>query len=306
MIGLGRMGANMAERLRRGGHEVIGFDAFSDATEVASLDALVDALTPPRIVWVMVPAGAPTRDTVDRLVELLDEGDVVVEGGNSPYGEGIEQAAVLAGRGIGFVDAGVSGGVWGLDNGYALMVGGSDDDVARVWPLLETLAPSDPDGKGLAHVGPVGSGHFTKMVHNGIEYAVMQAFAEGYELMARTDLDIDLPATMRSWQEGSVIRSWLLDLFVRALDDHPGFEDLDDVAKDSGEGRWTVEAAIDAGVPVPAIAAALFARFESQHEQSLTMKAVAALREQFGGHAVVTAEGDPTKKTVHREGVERA
>lgn len=306
MIGLGRMGANMAERLRRGGHEVVGYDPFSDATDVATLEGLRDALEPPRTLWVMVPAGTPTDETMVLLQAELAPGDLVVNGGNTRWTESLGHGEAFAAAGIGFVDAGVSGGVWGLDNGYALMVGGSDDDVARLWPALQTLAPADPDGKGLAHVGPVGSGHFTKMVHNGIEYAVMQAFAEGYELMARTDLDIDLPATMRSWQEGSVIRSWLLDLLVQALDDHPGFADLDDVAADSGEGRWTVEAAIDAGVPVPAIAAALFARFESQHEESLAMKAVAALREQFGGHAVVLAEGDPGKKTIHREGADRA
>lgn len=306
MIGLGRMGANMAERLRRGGHEVVGYDPFSDATDVPTLEALRDALRPPRVVWVMVPAGKPTDETMVLLQAELEPGDLVVNGGNTRWTESLGHGATFGDCGVGFVDAGVSGGVWGLDNGYALMVGGSDDDVARLWPVLQTLAPADPDDKGLAHVGPTGSGHFTKMVHNGIEYAVMQAFAEGYELMARTDLDIDLPATMRSWQEGSVIRSWLLDLFVQALDDHPGFADLDDVAEDSGEGRWTVEAAIDAGVPVPAIAAALFARFESQHDESLAMKAVAALREQFGGHAVVLAEGDPAKKTIHRDGADRA
>ncbi len=302
------MGANMAERLRGGGHDVVGYDPFNDATDVATLEGLRDALAPPRTVWVMVPAGKPTNETMVHLQAVLSPGDLVVNGGNTRWSESIGHGADFGDSGIGFVDAGVSGGVWGLDNGYALMVGGGDDDVGRLWPVLQTLAPDDPDtdGKGLAHVGPVGSGHFTKMVHNGIEYAVMQAFAEGYELMARTDLDIDVPATMRSWQEGSVIRSWLLDLFVRALDDHPGFDDLDDVAKDSGEGRWTVEAAIDAGVPVPAIAAALFARFESQHDESLAMKAVAALREQFGGHAVVTSEGDSDKKTVHRDGADRA
>ncbi len=287
MIGLGRMGANMAARLRGGGHEVVGYDPFSDATDVATLEGLRDALAPPRAVWVMVPAGTPTDETIVQLVAVLDAGDLVVNGGNTRWTESIGHGAAFADVGIGFVDAGVSGGVWGLENGYALMVGGSDADVARIWPALETLAPVASDGRGLAHVGPVGSGHFTKMVHNGIEYAVMQAFAEGYELLARTDLAIDVPATMRSWQEGSVIRSWMLDLFVRALDVHPEFADLDDVAPDSGEGRWTVEAAIDAGVPVPAIAAALFARFESQQPDSLAMKAVAALREQFGGHAVV-------------------
>ena len=292
MIGLGRMGANMAERLRRGGHEVVGYDPFSDDSDVDSLEALVDALEPPRIVWVMVPSGQPTTDTVTALTLLLGEGDVLVEGGNSPWNEAIDQAATLADRGIGFVDAGVSGGVWGLDNGYALMVGGTDEDVRRVWPILETLAPERSDGKGLAHVGEVGTGHFTKMVHNGVEYALMQAFAEGYELMVRHPLQIDVPAALRSWQEGSVIRSWLLDLLVLALEDHPGLADLDDVAADSGEGRWTVDAAVATGVAVPTIAAALFARFESQVDQSLAMKAVAGLREQFGGHAVVPAAGE--------------
>ena len=284
------MGANMAERLRRGGHDVVGYDPFSEATDVASLEDLVDVLEPPRAVWVMVPAGPPTRDTVAALGTLLAAGDVVVEGGNSPYQEAIEQARSLAQSGIGFVDAGVSGGVWGLDNGYALMVGGTDEDVATVWPLLETLAPDEVDGRGLAHVGPVGAGHYTKMVHNGVEYALMQAYAEGYELMARSELDIDLEATLRSWQVGSVVRSWLLDLFVAALADHPGFADIDDVAEDSGEGRWTVQSAVDAGVAVPTIAAALFARFDSQHPESLTIKAIAALREQFGGHAIVPAD----------------
>ncbi len=304
MIGLGRMGGNMAERLRAGGHEVVGYDAFSTASEVASLDELVAALAPPRVVWVMVPAGEPTRTTVDALGGLLAPGDTVVEGGNSHFAEAVDQAAALGERGIGFVDAGVSGGVWGRTEGYALMVGGTDDDVARVWPVLATLAPDDPDGagKGLAHVGGVGTGHFAKMVHNGIEYAVMQAFGEGYELLARHEIGVDVPAALRSWQEGSVIRSWLLDLFVLGLDAHPGFADLDDVAEDSGEGRWTVQSAVDAGVPVPAIAAALFARFESQHPESLAMKAVAALREQFGGHAVVPATPEEAPATERPDG----
>ena len=292
MIGLGRMGGNMAERLRRAGHEVVGYDPFSEATDVATMEELVAVLRPPRTVWVMVPSGDPTNATVAALVDLLEDGDLVVEGGNSPWGVAQPQADACAERGIGFVDAGVSGGVWGLDNGYALMVGGSDDDVARVWPILEDLAPDRDDGKGLAHVGEVGAGHFTKMVHNGIEYALMQAYAEGYALMDRHELRIDLPATLRAWQEGSVIRSWLLDLLVRSLDDHPGFADLDDVAPDSGEGRWTIDAAVATGVAVPTIAAALFARFESQQEESVAMKAVAALREQFGGHAVIAAAGE--------------
>ncbi len=294
MIGLGRMGANMAQRLRRDGHDVVGFDPFSEATDVASLAELVDALEAPRVVWSMVPAGAPTAETVDALAGLLRPRDVLVEGGNSRFTDSMARAARYAEAGLGFVDAGVSGGVWGLESGYALMVGGADEHVGRVWPLLVSLAPpgAEGTGRGLAHVGPAGAGHFTKMVHNGVEYAVMQAFAEGYELMARHDLDVDVPATLRAWQEGSVVRSWLLDLLVRGLEAHPGFADLDDVAPDSGEGRWTVQTAVDTGVPVPTIAAALFARFESQHDQSLAMKAVAALREQFGGHAVVVA-ADP-------------
>jgi 6-phosphogluconate dehydrogenase len=292
MIGLGRMGGNMAERLRRAGHEVVGYDPFSDATDVATMEELIEALRPPRTVWVMVPSGEPTNETVAALAELLEDGDLVVEGGNSPWGMARPQADAFHERGIGFVDAGVSGGIWGLDNGYALMVGGSDDDVARVWPILEALAPDRDDGKGLAHVGEVGAGHFTKMVHNGIEYALMQAYAEGYALMARHELQIDLPATLRAWQEGSVIRSWLLDLLVRSLEVHPDFADLDDVAPDSGEGRWTLDAAVATGVAVPTIAAALFARFESQQDESLAMKAVAALREQFGGHAVHAAAGE--------------
>ena len=292
MIGLGRMGGNMAERLRRAGHEVVGYDPFSEATDVATMEELVEVLRPPRTVWIMVPSGEPTNATVAALVDLLDDGDLVVEGGNSPWGMAGPQAEAFRERGIGFVDAGVSGGVWGLDNGYALMVGGSDDDVARVWPILEALAPDRDDRKGLAHVGEVGAGHFTKMVHNGIEYALMQAYAEGYALMDRHELQIDLPATLRAWQEGSVIRSWLLDLLVRSLEVHPGFADLDDVAPDSGEGRWTLDAAVATGVAVPTIAAALFARFESQQEESVAMKAVAALREQFGGHAVFAAAGE--------------
>ena len=294
MIGLGRMGANMAERLRAAGHEVVGFDPFSDDSDVDSLEALVAALDAPRTLWSMVPAGAPTTQTVNDLVELLAEGDVLVEGGNSRFTDSVIRAERYAEAGLGYVDAGVSGGIWGLERGYALMVGGDDEHVHRVWPLLVDLAPegAGDTGKGLAHVGPAGAGHFTKMVHNGIEYALMQAFAEGYELMARHPIGVDVPAALGAWQEGSVIQSWLLDLLVRGLDAHPGFEDLDDVASDSGEGRWTVETAVATGVPVPAIAAALFARFESQHDESLAMKAVAALREQFGGHAVVRAD-DP-------------
>jgi len=289
MIGLGRMGGNMAARLRAAGFEVVGFDVHSEATDVGSLAELVEALAPPRAAWSMVPAGLATEDTVDTLAGLLDPGDVVVDGGNSRFTDSIARAGRLAGQGIGFVDVGVSGGIWGRDAGYAVMAGGDAEHVRHIWPVLVALAPdgAEETGRGLAHVGPSGSGHFTKMVHNGIEYAVMQAFGEGYELMARHELDVDLPATLRCWQEGSVVRSWLLDLLVLGLDAHPDLAEVADVAPDSGEGRWTVHTALDTGVPIPAIAAALFARFESQHESSLAMKAVAALREQFGGHAVV-------------------
>jgi 6-phosphogluconate dehydrogenase len=294
MIGLGRMGANMAARLRGAGHEVVGFDPANPDADVTSLEELVDRLDAPRAAWSMVPAGAPTDATIAALGDLLEPGDVVVDGGNTRFSDSVERAGALAEGGIGFVDAGVSGGVWGLEGGYALMVGGDDEHVRRVWPALVALAPegAEETGRGLAHVGPAGAGHFTKMVHNGIEYAVMQAFGEGYELLARHELGVDVPAALRCWQEGSVIRSWLLDLLVLGLDAHPGLDDIADVAPDSGEGRWTVQTAVDTGVPVPAIAAALFARFESQHEHSLAMKAVAALREQFGGHAVVARHPD--------------
>ncbi|MGE3619769.1 MAG: phosphogluconate dehydrogenase (NAD(+)-dependent, decarboxylating) [Acidimicrobiia bacterium] len=284
MVGLGRMGGNMAERLRAAGHEVVGYDAFSDASDVASLDELVAALAAPRVVWVMVPAGEPTEDTVDRLGHLLTSGDLVVEGGNSNWRDSVRRAGVLATRGVGFVDAGTSGGVWGREGGYCLMVGGEVGHVARARPVFDALAPAEG---GFAHVGPAGTGHFTKMVHNGIEYGMMQAYAEGYELLARSGLGIDAPAALDAWRTGSVVRSWLLDLLVAALERRPGLEGLAPVAKDSGEGRWTVQEAIDRGVATPVIAAALFARFVSQDDDSLAMKAVAALREQFGGHAVV-------------------
>jgi len=251
MIGLGKMGGSMSERLRRGGHEVVGYDAFSDASQVGSLEALVEALDGdgPRVAWVMVPAGDPTEQTVTDLAPLLSAGDLVIEGGNSNWHDSVRRGATLAEQGIGFIDAGTSGGVWGLENGYALMVGGTDESVAVAQPIFDTLAPPG----GFAHVGPVGTGHFTKMVHNGIEYGMMQAYAEGYELLTKAD---------------------------------PGFDAIRGVAADSGEGRWTVIEAVNHGVAAPVISAALYARFVSQQEESLAMKAVAALRNQFGGHAV--------------------
>ena len=286
MVGLGKMGGNMVERLRAHGHEVVGFDAFSPATEVASLADLVAALPAPRVVWVMVPSGEPTETTVTELAERLEPGDVLIEGGNSNWEDSLRRSQAVTARGIGYVDAGTSGGVWGKDNGYCLMVGGSEADVAAVQPVFDALAPEG----GFAHVGGAGTGHFTKMVHNGIEYGLMQAYAEGYELLARSGMDIDATKALGAWREGSVVRSWLLDLFVRALEQHPGLEGIAGVAKDSGEGRWTVDAAIARGVPVPVIASALFARFSSQDPDSVAMKAIAALRDQFGGHGVVPEE----------------
>jgi 6-phosphogluconate dehydrogenase len=287
MVGLGRMGGNMTERLRRGGHTVVGFDQQPGTRDVDSLEALVAALPAPRVVWVMVPAGDPTRATVDKLGELLSPGDVVVDGGNSRYTDDQTHAEMLAGHGIGFVDAGVSGGVWGLAEGYALMVGGAPENVAKAQPFFDTLKPEGEHG--FVHAGDVGAGHFSKMVHNGIEYGLMQAYAEGWELMMASPLVTDVHAVVASWQQGTVIRSWLLDLLVRALDEDPNLEGIRGYAADSGEGRWTVEAGIDHAVPLPVITAALFARFASRQDDSPAMKAVAALRNQFGGHAVTSA-----------------
>ena len=306
MIGLGKMGGNMAERVRRAGHEVVGYDRAPGARDVDSLQGLVDALQAPRVVWVMVPAGDPTRQTVRELGELLSPGDVVVDGGNSKYTDDKVHADELATKGIGYVDAGVSGGVWGLENGYALMVGGSAEDVAKVQPVFDALKPpveveegnSSPSGAGagFVHAGSVGAGHFAKMVHNGIEYAMMQAYGEGYELLDKVDLVEDVPGVIASWTQGTVIRSWLLDLLVRALQEDPDLDRITGYAEDSGEGRWTVEAAIDNAVPMPAISASLFARFSSRQDDSPTMKAVAALRNQFGGHAVRSIDTGAAEK----------
>lgn len=286
MVGLGKMGGNMAERLRQRGHEVVGFDPFSDATDVGSLDELVGALDQPRVVWVMVPAGDPTEDTVTHLGDLLSAGDVVIDGGNSNWHDSVRRSEALAERSVGFIDAGTSGGVWGLTEGYSLMVGGTTENVALAQPLFDALAPEG----GFVHAGAAGTGHFTKMVHNGVEYGLMQAYAEGYELLVKSGLDIDVRNAMSAWREGSVVRSWLLDLFVRALDQRPALAGLAPVAADSGEGRWTVLEAIERGVATPVISAALHARFVSQDDDNVAMKAVAALREQFGGHAVTSSD----------------
>lgn len=288
LVGLGKMGGNMRERIRRAGHTVVGYDRNPDVADVDSLKALVDSLAAPRVVWVMVPAGAATASTIDDLAELLSPGDVVVDGGNSRWTDDIKHGQALADKGIGFVDCGVSGGVWGLENGYALMCGGTADDVAKVQPIFDALKPEGDFG--FVHAGKVGAGHFSKMVHNGIEYAMMQAFAEGWELMEASDEVTDVREVFRSWQEGTVIRSWLLDLAVRALDDDEHLAKLKGYAQDSGEGRWTVEAAVDLAVPLPAITASLFARFASRQDDSPSMKMVAALRNQFGGHAVESSK----------------
>ncbi|MFJ9177426.1 phosphogluconate dehydrogenase (NAD(+)-dependent, decarboxylating) [Streptomyces sp. NPDC102360] len=284
LIGLGKMGGNMRERIRRAGHTVIGYDRNPEISDVASLQELVEKLEGPRVVWVMVPAGGATQSTVDELGALLSEGDIVVDGGNSRWTDDEKHAEELAAKGIGFVDAGVSGGVWGLENGYALMVGGSEENVAKVKPVFDALKPEGDFG--YVHAGKVGAGHFSKMVHNGIEYAMMQAYAEGWELLEKVDSVDNVREVFRSWQEGTVIRSWLLDLAVNALDEDTHLDKLRGFAADSGEGRWTVEAAIDNSVPLPAITASLFARFSSRQEDSPQMKMIAALRNQFGGHAV--------------------
>ena len=284
IIGLGKMGANMAERLRRTGHEVVGFDRDPDKADVASLEAAVSALDgePRRVVWVMVPAGEPTDATILELGELLADDDLVVDGGNSNFRDSQRHAEQLGQQGVGFVDAGVSGGVWGLDEGYCIMAGGRDQDIDHLRPIFDALVTE----AGFAHVGPVGTGHFVKMVHNGVEYALMQAYAEGFELLSSVDLDTDVPAALEVWRHGSVVRSWLLDLLADGLARDPGLASVEGYAEDSGEGRWTVEEAINNAVPVPAISAALYARFGSRQEDSPAMRAIATLRNQFGGHEV--------------------
>lgn len=287
LVGLGKMGANMRQRLRDKGLQVTGYDRNPDVSDVADLPALVAALPQERrVVWVMVPSGAPTRSVVDELATLLTSGDVIIEGGNSYYKDDIANAARLEESGIRYVDVGVSGGVWGLANGYGLMAGGAPEDVEALMPVFDALRPDGPREEGFVHAGSVGAGHFAKMVHNGIEYGVMQAYAEGYELLAAQDVVTDVVGTMRAWKRGTVVRSWLLDLLVAALEKDPGLSEIDDYVEDSGEGRWTVDEAIDQAVPLPVISAALFARFASRQEPSPAMKAVAALRQQFGGHAV--------------------
>ena len=284
LIGLGRMGGNMRDRLRAAGHEVVGYDHHKETTDVASLAELVDKLAAPRVVWTMVPAGQITESTIDELAELMSEGDIIIDGGNSKFTDDGPRAERLKPKGIGYLDCGVSGGIWGITNGYALMVGGDADLVARAQPIFDALKPAGEFG--FAHAGSVGSGHYSKMIHNGIEYALMQAYAEGYEIMKASEYVDNVPAVIKSWREGSVVKSWLLDLLDRALDEDPELAGIRGYADDTGEGRWTVDEAVRLAVPANAIAASLFARFQSRQDDSPAMKAIAALRNQFGGHAV--------------------
>ncbi|GIJ33738.1 phosphogluconate dehydrogenase (NAD(+)-dependent, decarboxylating) [Micromonospora sediminimaris] len=283
LVGLGRMGGNMRERLRTAGHEVVGLDHNLERSDVASMAELAEKLDTPRAVWVMVPA-AVTDATIDEVAAVLDEGDLIIDGGNSRFSDDAPRAERLHERGIGYVDVGVSGGVWGRQNGYGLMVGGAQEHVDRLMPIFDALKP---DGEyGFVHAGPVGAGHYAKMVHNGIEYGLMHAYAEGYELMAASELVTNVPGVIKSWREGTVVRSWLLDLLDRALDEDPELTQLSDYTEDTGEGRWTVDEAVRLAVPLNVITASLFARFSSRQDDSPALKAVSALRQQFGGHAV--------------------
>ncbi|AUW95504.1 phosphogluconate dehydrogenase (NAD(+)-dependent, decarboxylating) [Sulfobacillus sp. hq2] len=294
MIGLGRMGGNMVKRLTQNGHEVVAYDRSPDAvTEIAkstgavgaaSIPDLVNKLEGRRVVWMMVPSGDPTEQTLETLLSLLSPGDIIIDGGNSNFRDSMRRAKLAHAQQIEFIDSGTSGGVWGLANGYCLMVGGSDDAVHYCEPIFTTLAPED----GYLHTGAVGSGHFVKMVHNGIEYGLLQAYAEGFEILKESQFPLDLPAITKLWNHGSVVRSWLLELLEDAYAKNPGLKDIRGYVEDSGEGRWTVQEAINENVPAPVITASLFARFASRQEESYGAKVIAALRNEFGGHAVKT------------------
>ena len=298
MIGLGRMGGNMVQRLLNGGHRVVTYDRSAEAVVasqsqgaigVSSIEELVKNLTAPKAVWVMLPIGQPTEDTINSLIPLLSAGDTVLDGGNANYKDSMRRAEKLAEHGIDFMDVGTSGGIWGLVEGYALMIGGKEDVFQRLEPIFQTLAPSKD--QGLSHVGPAGAGHFVKMVHNGVEYGLMQAYAEGFEIMeAKKEFDLDLGQIAEGWRYGSVVRSWLLDLAAAALVEDPKLESLEAYVEDSGEGRWTVQESIDLAVPAPVITASVQARFRSRQEGPFGAKMLAALRNQFGGHAVRRTE----------------
>jgi 6-phosphogluconate dehydrogenase len=300
-VGLGRMGMNMVTRLAQGGHQIVAFDRSAEAVAraatigaraAASLETVVSTLTPPRAVWVMVPSGDPTESTVRALADLLSAGDVIVDGGNTNFHDDVRRAAGLAERQIHYVDAGTSGGIWGLAEGYCLMVGGEPEICRRLEPVFLTLAPEH----GYLHVGPHGAGHFVKMVHNGIEYGLMQAYAEGFELLHASEYGIDVAAVAELWRHGSVVRSWLLDLAARALAQDPDLSRLEAYVEDSGEGRWTVKEAIDHGIPLPAITAALFTRYSSRQDNPFAGRFLAALRQQFGGHAVKATPASVSEK----------
>ncbi len=295
MVGLGRMGANMTRVLHTGGHRVVAYDrdplavaavAAEGVKGVASLEAVVAELAVPRAVWVMVPAGPITEGVIQALRPMLTAGDVLIDGGNSNYKDSLRRAAMLKEDGIGFVDAGTSGGIWGLKEGYCIMAGGEPDAFALVEPVIKTLAPHD----GYLHTGPAGSGHYTKMIHNGIEYGMLQAFGEGFEILNASPFNLDLAKVAELWRHGSVVRSWLLDLLVLALDKDPGLTDIAGYVSDSGEGRWTVFEAIDRDIPAPVLTLSLMARFTSRQQESFSAKVIAALRQEFGGHAVKAAE----------------
>ena len=305
MIGLGRMGGNMVQRLLLGGHQVVTYDRSEEAvaasqsqgaTGASSLKDLVARLAQPRAVWVMVPAGQPTEDTIDSLIPLLSSGDAVLDGGNANYKDSMRRAEKLEGLGIDFLDVGTSGGIWGLVEGYSLMIGGSEAAYRRLEPVFQTLAPGED--KGFSHVGPAGAGHFVKMVHNGIEYGMMQAYAEGFEIMdAKKEFNLDLGKIAETWRYGSVVRSWLLDLAATALEEDPELGGLQAYVDDSGEGRWTVQESVDLAVPAPVITLALQQRFRSRQDQPFGGRMLAALRNQFGGHAVKSASRESDRGT---------
>jgi 6-phosphogluconate dehydrogenase len=291
LIGLGRMGANMSQRLLSGGHRIVAYDrdpeavravASAGASGAGSLEELVRKLSPPRAVWLMVPAGAPVEQTIHSLAPLLSPGDAIIDGGNSYYKDSVRRAASLKKQRLHFLDVGTSGGIWGLKMGYCLMIGGDEDVFRRLEPIFRTLAPED----GYAYMGPSGAGHFVKMVHNGIEYGLLEAYAEGFELLHASPYELDLAQLAQLWNRGSVVRSWLLELMEKALDADPGLSSIKGYVEDSGEGRWTVLEAVERGVPLPVISHSLFSRFRSRQDDSFSAKVIAALRREFGGHAV--------------------